>query len=667
MRRQLLVSVLLVSFFRSFSDRAEDSLRSIINGDSNDSLKIMAYTSLCYVRITEPNKAVSVLKEMEEMCDKKLKSQKLKALCLRKLGVMYGNLNFFDKALEFTFRSAHIFEELNDKEGIANCYNNIGSFYNNKGEFTADKLFYKRSIEYHLKAIDIRIAINDTDQTVNSYNNIGNTYMSIEDYDKALEFFNKAYKIYARVADFNAMEMINSNLGDCYLRMSLKNKNNALLKQSLYYFLNVLKNFNGTNPNDRYAGCYMSVGRIYSAMGNTSLGITYLEKAIAMSKSIRDKNIIRNTAEQLARAYEAAGDYKKALENFHLFNAYKDSLLNEKSSGNIEEMQALYQTSQKDREIEKLNDEKKIKDAELSRQRTVIFSSIFGVLSISILVLVLLSRSALKKKAHRQLTSAYKKIEIKNQQITDSINYSKRIQSAILPPIELVSKQLKNFFIYYAPKDIVSGDFYWFTENNNKLIFIVVDCTGHGVPGALMSMIGNTLLNEIINQKDIVEPNEILDQLNKGVKHSLRQSGSDNVSQDDGMDVSVCCIDKKDPSVLKYACANHSIFVKANNKVTELTGDIYSIGGDFGKTEKSFQNKKHKLEPNSYIVMSSDGYYDQFGGAKDSKFLISRFEELILNTDLEKNNVAEVFEKEISGWKGSQKQTDDILVAGFKI
>ncbi len=615
MRHFLIAVTIVFSFFSSFADRTEDSLRSIINNDSNDSLKIMAYTSLAHKCIIEPTKALEVLKEMEEMCDGKLKSQKLTALCLRKLGVMYGNLNYFDKALEFTFRSADIFEKLDDKEGLANCYNNIGSFYNNKGEFTADKAFYKRSIEYHLKAIDIRIAINDTSQTCNSYNNIGNTYMSIEDYEKALEFFNKANIIYSRYNDFNSIEMINSNLGDCYLRMAIKNKSNTLLKQSLYYFLSVLKNYNGANPNDRYAGSYMSVGRIYSAMGNTSLGITYLEKAITMSKSIRDKNIIKNTAEQLATAYEQAGDHKKALENFHLFNAYKDSLLNEKSSGNIEQMQAIYQTSQKDREIEKLNNEKRIKDAELSRQRTMIISSIGAGLFVLILVLVLLSRSALKKKAHKQLGDAYKKIEIKNQQITDSINYSKRIQSAILPPVDLVSKSLKNFFIYYAPKDIVSGDFYWFSENAGKLFFIVVDCTGHGVPGALMSMIGNTLLNEIINQKDIIEPGEILNQLNKGVKNALRQAGSDLISQDDGMDVSVCCIDKKDPSVLKYACANHSIFVKANNQVIELTGDIYSIGGDFGRSEKSFESKTHKLESNSYVVMSTDGYYDQFGGA----------------------------------------------------
>ncbi|HSY61945.1 MAG TPA: SpoIIE family protein phosphatase, partial [Cytophaga sp.] len=345
----------------------------------------------------------------------------------------------------------------------------------------------------------------------------------------------------------------------------------------------------------------------------------------------------------------------------------KDSLINEKNSNSIEEMQVLYKSSQKDKEIDKLNSEKIVKDAELSRQRTIIFSTIGAVLSILVLVLVLWSRYNLKKRANQELGDAYKKIELKNQQITDSINYSKRIQSAILPPTELISQHLKNFFIYYSPKDIVSGDFYWFSEQNNRLYFIVVDCTGHGVPGALMSMIGNTLLNEIINQKKITEPGEILNQLNKGVKNSLRQSGSDMISQDDGMDVSVCCIDKKNPKVLHYACANHSIFVKTNNEVTELTGDIFSIGGDFGASIKTFENKTHPLEYGSFVVMSTDGYYDQFGGERDSKYLISRFEELILKSDLTGTTVAEEFDKVLLDWKGLQKQTDDILVAGFMI
>lgn len=651
----------------SFAGNVNDSLRAIIKNTSSDSAKVIAYVSLVNASNEEPAKALEVLSEMNEFCENSLKSTKLKALCLRKLGVSYGNLNYYDRALEFTFKSADLFESIGDKEGLANCYNNIGSFYNSKGDFTKDVQFHKRSIEYHLKAIQLRIETNDVAQIHNSYNNIGSTYMSIGDFEKALEYYNKAYDVYVKLGDSNGLEMITSNLGDCYLELGIVQKNPVNLRKALSYFLQILKNYQPGEKNIRFAGSFISVGQIYTETGNVPLGISYLQKGFEMAKGSHDKSVIMEAAKYLSDAYERNGDYAKALELMHVYNANKDSLINEKNSSSIEEMQVLYQSSQKDREIEKLNNEKRITDAEISRQRTIIFSTIGAVLSILILVLVLWSRYNLKKKANLELGEAYRKIELKNQQITDSINYSKRIQSAILPPTELVSTHLKNFFIYYAPKDIVSGDFYWFSDHNNRLYFIVVDCTGHGVPGALMSMIGNTLLNEIINQKNISEPGEILNHLNKGVKHALRQSGSDMISQDDGMDVSICCIDKKNPKQLHYACANHSIFVKSNNTVVELSGDIYSIGGDFGTLEKNFENKTYNLEENSYVVMSTDGYYDQFGGERDSKYLITRFEEQILKTDLSSAKVSDSFEKAFIEWKGLQKQTDDILVAGFKV
>jgi serine phosphatase RsbU (regulator of sigma subunit) len=643
-----------------------DSLRSIIKQSKNDSLKIMAYTSLVQLNYSKPSKALELLYEMIRFNERVIPTH-LKALGLRKIGIHYSNLNYYDRALEFTFKAAELFEKMNDKPGLANCYNNIGSYYQDKGEFTQDKQFYNRSIEYHLKAIELRLNSADSIQVHNSYNNIGSTYRSLNEYDKALEYFNKAHVVCLKRNDQNGLDMIQNNLGECYLQLGIQKNDPAYLRKALPFFISITKNYTGINPNERMGSSFVSLGQTYMLLGNKDLGRSYLEKGLAISKEINDKGLIMNAAKNLADAYESKGDHANALEMLHLHNINKDSLINEKNSSSTEEMQVLYQSSQKDREIEKLNNEKIVKDAELSRQRTIIISSIGAALSILILVLVLWSRFNLKKKANEQLGDAYRKIELKNQQITDSINYSKRIQTAILPPSDLLNKHLQNFFIYYAPKDIVSGDFYWFSEHKNHLFFIVVDCTGHGVPGALMSMIGNTLLNEIINQKNITEPGDILNHLNIGVKHALRQSSSDMISQDDGMDVSICCVDRSNPRVLKYATANHSIFVKAKGAVTELVGDIYSIGGDFGTVEKSFENKTHTLEPDSFIVMSTDGYYDQFGGEKDSKFLVSRFEDLILNTDLQSGNCAEQFEKAIIQWRGLQKQTDDILVAGFKI
>ena len=666
MIRKLFIFLFISSFLFSFSQNTNDSIKKIITSSINDSLKVIAFTELCGANFNDPKKTLEILMEMNRFCEK-IENKRDKALGLRKIGTIYGNLNYIDRALEYTFQSAELFEKLNDKFGLAYCYNNIGVAYNSKGSFTGDKRFLKRSIDYLIKSIDLRDPLKDTIPLQMAYDNIGSTYITLGDYDKALEYLKLADQYAEHIGDRRKIEATQSNLASCYINKGIEENNPAHFKHALVYLHKLMKSYDEKSTEDIYSFSLAYTGYVYCKTGNSSLGISYLQKGLNIAKENKNKSSILDFSLKLSEAYEKNGDYANALEMLHLHNINKDSLINEKNSSSIEEMQVLYQSSQKDREIEKLNNEKIVKDAELSRQRTIIISSIGAALSILILVLVLWSRFNLKKKANEQLGEAYHKIELKNQQITDSINYSKRIQTAILPPDDLLNKHLQNFFIYYAPKDIVSGDFYWFSEHKNHLFFIVVDCTGHGVPGALMSMIGNTLLNEIINQKNITEPGDILNHLNNGVKHALRQSSSDMISQDDGMDVSICCIDRSKPRVLKYATANHSIFVKAKGTVTELVGDIYSIGGDFGTIEKSFENKTHILEPDSFIVMSTDGYYDQFGGEKDSKFLVSRFEDLILKTDLQSGNCAEQFEKAIIQWRGLQKQTDDILVAGFKI
>jgi serine phosphatase RsbU (regulator of sigma subunit) len=662
-------SIWFLFVFLSFSAHAQngiDSLRKILKGKESDSIKIQAHVGICQALINNPTERNSAIKEMSDFCEQ-IEQTHLKALCLRKVGVMYGRISEFDKALEYSFRSAELFEKKDDKFGLANCFNNIASFYNQKASLTKDDHLQERSLEYHFKGMQLRIAINDTSELVNSYNNIGNTYMSMEEYNKALDYFKKAQELYIRKGEESSIQMINSNLGECYYHLGIKENNAGYLRTSLHYLLSVYRK-QKTNVNSIHESEINSrIGKVYTELGNLSVGLPFLEKGLAIAKHINNKSAIEDALKGLAEYYLRLGNHKKAFEMQRLQMMYKDSLINEKNISSIEQMQTAYQTSEKDKQIDKLNTEKAIKDSELETQRVVIFSVIGAIVSTLLIIIVIYSRYNLKKKANLQLQEAYHNIEIKNKQITDSINYARRIQQALLPPQDLLKKHFNDFFVYYAPKDIVSGDFYWFTEHQNRLYVAVADCTGHGVPGALMSMIGNTLLHEIINQKNISSPGDILFHLDKGVKNALRQSGSDLISQDDGMDISICCIDVKQPLLLEYACANHSIFVKSGKTVTELTGDIFSIGGDYSSVEKTFETKTHPIEPNAYVVMSTDGYYDQFGGEKGSKFLISRFEKLIAESDFEKHNQPEIFSEAILLWRGLHKQTDDILVAGFKI
>lgn len=259
--------------------------------------------------------------------------------------------------------------------------------------------------------------------------------------------------------------------------------------------------------------------------------------------------------------------------------------------------------------------------------------------------------------------------------ITDSISYAKRIQEAILPTEAIIKKYFPESFIFFKPKDIVSGDFFWFLKPetnewgkaNNKIFIATVDCTGHGVPGAFMSMIGNTLLNEIVGNDKIFKPSEILDNLNAGIIELLKQREYHEESQDDGMDITICKIDP-DIGELEIALANHNAYFKVGDELKSIEGDIYSIGGFFAKRFKpKFTNHVLEIDENSILYMFSDGYKDQFGGENKQKFIETRFKKMLVdNMNLNLNKQLRIIEDTFNEWKGDNKQIDDVMVLGLK-
>ncbi|OFY98852.1 MAG: hypothetical protein A2491_15500 [Bacteroidetes bacterium RIFOXYC12_FULL_35_7] len=271
------------------------------------------------------------------------------------------------------------------------------------------------------------------------------------------------------------------------------------------------------------------------------------------------------------------------------------------------------------------------------------------------------------KAQSEQLKEFNKKLETKNIQIMDSINYAKRIQEAILPRQSLIYTALPDSFILFKPKDIVSGDFYWYAQLGDKWFVAAVDCTGHGVPGAFMSMIGNTLLNEIVVNKKVDVPSAILLELNKGISFSLTQGKEGEDSQDDGMDISICCVDtvKKTATL---ALAGHAAFAVRDNTLSSVEGDIFSIGGMFANNPNiEFTDNVFPLDKPLTLYMFSDGYQDQFGGADNKKFMVNRFGKLLSeNQNLPMCDQHVLLDKTIEEWKGSRKQLDDILVIGLR-
>jgi PAS domain S-box-containing protein len=255
-------------------------------------------------------------------------------------------------------------------------------------------------------------------------------------------------------------------------------------------------------------------------------------------------------------------------------------------------------------------------------------------------------------------------IQNKNKKITESINYAKRIQNAILPNSRVINKALPDSFILYKPRDVVSGDFPWFVQIKDDIFIAAVDCTGHGVPGALLSLIGYFLLNDIVRSRKITEPGKILDLLDEGVTTTLRQD--EDSTTKDGMDIALCKINVTSREV-EYAGAHRPLYIIKNSVMDEVKGNKFPIGGGIFKNQTNFTNTKIKLEKGDSIYFSSDGFPDQFGGMEGRKFGPKRVREIIEKVHtLPMTEAMTTFDNQWESWRGETKQTDDVLLIGIK-
>lgn len=291
-----------------------------------------------------------------------------------------------------------------------------------------------------------------------------------------------------------------------------------------------------------------------------------------------------------------------------------------------------------------------------------------GVILFIAILLLPYMKKILKEdeRIRKALYDQKKEIEVKNKDLTDSINYAKKIQLAILPDKEYIDKSLNNSFIFYRPKDIVSGDFYWCRNVGNTTLIACADCTGHGIPGALMSMIGNSVLNEIINNKkgNNIDPGNILDQLEKGVNEALSTRDYETQTKD-GMDISLCCIEN-DKRVIHYAGALRPLLIINDDGYKEIKGNRFPIGGGDTYKKGNFRTHTINIKDGDKFYMYSDGFPDQFGGEKGKKYMNKKFKNLLFENH--RKNSSEQFEilkNELNVWKGDREQIDDILIIGI--
>lgn len=469
--------------------------------------------------------------------------------------------------------------------------------------------------------------------------------------------------------------IINANMGAICM------KSDSLRKRGIAYYESAVKAFEQTvipahkkNKNDEQLNyAYSKIGEYLVRIGQYKKAIEYLRKSLDYFLVRKNKNEVLLCYDLLSQAYENNNEFKSANYYFKQYVALKDSLFSQENSIQLANFQKRLEVEKKDNQIDLLNKGKKAQKAEIERQKFVRNATMIGLCMVLVLTLVILRSLYSNKKKNKLITQQKllvedqkKHIEEKSKEITDSINYARRIQQAILPSADILTDIIPGNFIFYRPKDVVSGDFYQFFPLGDEIIIVTADCTGHGVPGAFMSMIGNEQLSKIIIEKEITKPAEILDALHLGIRKALKQDRLEGETRD-GMDIALYKINTKS-LYIEYAGANRPLWIVENGTLTEIKANKQPIGGLQTDSRTPFTNHRLKLNKGSLIYTFTDGYADQFGGEKGKKFMLKNLERLLLK--IENATIAEqavILSNEFQQWKGTHEQIDDVLVIGIQV
>lgn len=654
---------------------AIDSLQRLVRHAGTDSSRALYFTQIGYEFLkTDADQALVYYTKAFEL-HKKNKNREGIAYSLIDIGTIHHVQGQPDKALSYYFRALKIQEKAGDKSGAAYSLINIGHIYKNQRQLD-------QALGYFLKSLKLQRESGNQHGIAFSLNNIGSIYHGLQRWDKALEYYTRSLKIRETIADKDGMA-VSLNC------VALIHMNKGNTEKALHYLLRSLQTYEQIGDKEGITYSLNDIGDTYKKSGNYPKALAYARKSLDMAKELGYPENIKRAARLLSEIYALQKDYKLAYEHYQLFSDMKDSIFNTESKRQITEMSAKYQAEKKENKIKLLEKDKVVSTSENKRQRLVILL-IAAIATAALLIAVVIFRSLKLVRQQKTVIEEQKKtVEEKNKDITDSINYAKRIQQAILPPIDLVYSALQDSFILYKPKDVVSGDFYFFTQKENKILLGAVDCTGHGVPGAFMSMIGHDQLNHIIIEKGIIQPAEILNKLNKGIKHSLKQNetpkGSDSLSRSigetkqdtggetkDGMDVALVSL-REEPQNdavsyrLEYAGANRPLYIISGDELKEIKADKTAIAGHTDLDYK-FTHHEVALQKGDAIYLFSDGFYDQFGGENGKKIMTKKFKKLLLEIQHKTMREQEIhLNNFVENWKAGAEQVDDILVIGVRL
>ncbi|MFL5764955.1 MAG: tetratricopeptide repeat protein [Bacteroidia bacterium] len=562
------------------------------------------------------------------------------------MGRAYEGMANNTKALEYFQKALTISEKLKDQDLNVQVTLFIGALY-------TEGINTKLGMEYLNKAAKIAEEKKDTSILISAYTYIANNYYYEKQYREALKMYEKIKQYCLAHNNKNTYAGTLGNMGNVYADMGEIEKAMELQTQAVEIFKEI-------GDKQGLTICYSALGIDHLNKKEYDKALEYFNMSLPLAEEMQSLEDMIEIHQNLARLYEEKGDYKEAYRNFKLYKEFSDSVYNSNNAQKLAEMELNYQFENKQAE-QRLQETVKEE-----RYKRVVLGAIAGS-AILLIVIVLVARSSRQRKqVNRQLTVQKKELETHKKEITDSINYAKRIQESILPPDNYWKNILPDSFIFYRPKDIVSGDFYWIEQKGDVVCFSAVDCTGHGVPGAMMSVVGFNLLTQAVNEMGLTVPSDILKHLDYGVTKTLRQSG-DGKGVKDGMDLSLCSLDKK-TNILQYAGAFNSLYYVKDGAFFEIKADKFPIGVNLDGKVDNYTNHIVPLSKGDCVYLFSDGYADQFGGPKGKKFKYNQLKELLyknyqLPIEDQKQRLAEAFDS----WMGELEQVDDVVIIGVRI
>ncbi|GAB5539431.1 MAG: hypothetical protein Salg2KO_15340 [Salibacteraceae bacterium] len=637
------------------------------------------------------------------------------------LGNRYASMGNYDSALVIYKRGLSQAISVKDTYAVYGTTLNISTIYNDLGDKELE-------LEYIMKARDLALQIGSPDEIALVTYNIAVFYGKNEEFEKAEELANAAFKVYKSsnnlyglgsvhtlraeidflLDNFDAaMSHLDSainyyraagdtaRVANIYLNQGSVYLKQKRLEEGYEKTKTAMEIFDAIGDQRFSASSRMNLAEYYFEKGKISEAKTFASQAVEIGKQQGYRSDLIKWLGQLSKYHEALGDYKNAYELLDQRAIHKDSLHKENSENAIAQAEAQFQNELKQLEIESLESEKEAQLMALELEQTKRNWILFG-LFLALLMVVLVGFALVQKRKDNRVISAQKQaveaqnaqieqqkvlVEEKNREITDSITYAKRIQQAILPEEEYWKRMLPNSFVLFKPKDIVAGDFYWMEETEDKLLFAAADCTGHGVPGAMVSVVCHNALNRAVREYKLSEPSLILDKVRELVIETFQAQSSTSIK--DGMDIALCAIDKEQPlsakRTISFAGANNPLWVisRAPMDLTkraelnelmlyEVRADKQPVGNYHAA--KPFEQHAIELTQGDTFYIFSDGFADQFGGPQGKKFKPSSMRQLFLEVQGNSlENQRKKLDERIENWRGGLEQVDDICVIGVSV